>query len=206
MDKQQSEAIPATEKQTPKTHNSLKLILIIACVLLAAAAVGAYFWQHHKVTTLSSQLNSQSSQLASQSNKISALQGQLANIEKGALTNLAISVNHASRFDVFGAGTTDDVSVSVTIKNQSTSAATIDTSAFKLKDTQNNTYQSYKDAYGAATVSDLDRTLPSGETLLTDQPLAAGETVTGSLVYRAHNTLSNFMVVYGSQSTQVTIK
>jgi len=208
MDSQQSNSIPSLDTQLAKNHHGLQLVFIILIVFLAAGAGGIYYWQHHKVTTLSAQLNSQSSQLASQSTKITSLQKQISDLQKGAQTNLAISVNRASRFDVYGAGatTTDDVAVSVTIKNQSSSTSTIDTSAFKLKDSQNNIYQSYKDAYGNGVVTDLDRTLPSGETLLTNQPLAAGETITGSLVYRAHNTLSTFTLVYGSQSLPVTIK
>src|SRR5579864_181914 len=110
MDKQPSDSSTLPVKQAHKSRGSLTIALILLCVLFTAAVVGVYFWQHHKVTTLSSQL-------ATQSTNLSSLQVQVSNLKKGSQTNLTFSVNHASRFDVFGAGTTDDISVNVTIKN-----------------------------------------------------------------------------------------
>ncbi len=173
-------------------------LLVLSLVLLAG--VGVYIWQHHKVTTMEARITTLTKDIAS-------LESQVADTQKTAQKTATIEINHVSRFALFGASTKDYVAVNVSIKNSSTKAMTINTANFKLRDADNNTYKSYKDVLNGETDNAvIQEALPDGDTLLTNQSLAKGETIKGTLVYSAQNTLSDFSLIFDNQSYQATVK
>ena len=205
MDDQTTVAQPIeTAKQTmspQKSKGKSITMALLAIILMGGAAYGTYYWQHKKVTDLNTKINNLNSQ-------ISSLNKQIADSKQSTQTIApTITVNHASRFELFSSGTKDYVAINVSIKNASSSAVKLATTDFKLKDAQNNVYKSYMDVLnGHADDSAIQQALPSGDTLFSDQSLAAGESVNGSLVFSAANTLSTFSLVYGSNTYKVTVK
>jgi hypothetical protein len=179
----------------------------VGLVILIALIAGVYVWQHNKVTSLETRLAASSSELSSQQQRVYTLESQLSKaqseIASSATPTLGLSVVKAARYTPSGTNTAKNsgVAVDVTITNSTSKAVSLVTSDFKLKDAQGNEYVATNFPAQAT-----DSSLPAGYTLLIDQSLAAGATVSGTLEFGVPTTtLTSFTLVYNSQTLPVTV-
>jgi len=179
----------------------------VGLIILVAAVVGVYVWQHGKVTSLDTRLAASNSELTSQQQRVYSLESQLSKADS-QISNLSpatlqLSFVKGTRYTPSGANSAKNsgVAIDVSITNTTAKAISLVTSAFKIKDAQSN-------SYGATNfpAQSTDSSLPTGYTLLIDQSLAAGATVSGTLEFGVPTTtLTSFTLVYNSQTLAVTV-
>ena len=191
-----------------KIHSAHKFIYgYVGLIILVAAVVGVYVWQHNKVTSLDTQLAASKGELTSQQQRVYSLESQLSKadseLSSSAPAALKLSFDEGTRYTPGGANSAKNsgVAVDVSITNSTSKAVSLVTSTFKLKDAQNNSYV----ATNFPTQS-TDSSLPAGYTLLIDQSIAPGTTISGTLEFGVPTTtLTSFTLVYNSQTLPITV-
>ncbi|MEX0622101.1 MAG: DUF4352 domain-containing protein [Candidatus Woykebacteria bacterium] len=205
-------------KGTPKKRFYRKptfIISIVALILIVVTGVGIYFWQQGIVAGLKDEKSLLDEKVASQSaqiakvekgnkdfqTKINFLEKSLkeatasAQFEFGDLTIASVSGKHFVYEDE--GGPVNFVLVDVSMKNDTEQTLFLSTLGFKLKDANNKSYpQASTGTYK----------LPSGKVLIFDQQMAAGETVSGSVVFSAPKTVNLFTLIYENQERTITVK
>lgn len=177
----------------------------VGLIILVAAVVGVYVWQHNKVTSLNDQVIALNSELGAQQQKVTSLQTQLTKADaanSSAPAILGLSVVKATRYtpSATGSAANSGVAVDVSLTNSTDKAVSIVTSNFKLEDANKNNYVATN-----FPTQTTDSSLPSGYTLLIDQSLAPNTTIQGTLEFSVPTTtLTAFTLVYNSQTLTIT--
>lgn len=205
-------------KPTKKAKFYKKPIFIVSIagvILIIATGVGIYSWQRGIVNGLMGEKSSLEEKVASQSaqleklgkesrdlkSKMSFLEKSLreatasAQFEFGELTIAAAKGEHFL-YESEG-GPVNLVLVDVTMKNNTEQNLFLSALNFKLKDTNNKSYSQAEEGIYK---------LPSGKVIIFDQQMAAGETVSGTLVFAAPKTISLFTLFYDTHQLTLTVK
>jgi len=179
----------------------------VGLIILVAAVVGVYVWQHNKVSALNAHVVAVNAELSAQQKRVYSLESQLskADSEIASFTpaTLGLTVVKATHYTPSGTNSAKNsgVAVDVSIKNPTSKAVSLVTSTFKLKDAQSNSYTATN-----FPAQSTDSSLPSGYSLLIDQSIAPGATVSGTLEFGVPTTtLTAFTLIYNSQSEVVTV-
>jgi hypothetical protein len=175
----------------------------VGLIILVAAVVGVYVWQHDKVSSLNAQVTAISSQLSAQQQEVTSLKSQLAKADSLLPANLGLTIVKTARYTPSTANSVNNSGVAIDIKitNPTSKAVSLVTSDFNLKDSKGNNYVAAN--YPTQTT---DSSLPTGYTLLIDQSLAPNATVTGTLEFSVPTTtLTSFTLVYNSQTVPATV-
>lgn len=187
-----------------KIHAAHKFIYgYVGLIILVAAVVGVYVWQHNKVSSLTAQVTALSSQLGAKEQKVTSLESQLAKADSLLPANLGLSIVKTSRYtpSTTNSAKNSGIAIDIKITNTTSKAVSLVTSDFKLKDSQGNNYVAAN--YPTQTT---DSSLPAGYSLLIDQSLAPNATVTGTLEFSVPTTtLTSFSLIYNSQSLSTTV-
>lgn len=191
-----------------KIHAAHKFIYgYVGLIIFIAAVVGVYVWQHNKVTSLDAQLAASKGELTSQQQRVYSLEAQLSKadseLSSSAAVTLQLSFLKGARYTPSGTNSAKNsgVAVDVSITNSTSKAVSLVTSTFKLKDAQSNSYVATN-----FPTQTTDSSLPTGYTLLIDQSIAAGATVSGTLEFGVSTTtLTAFTLVYNSQTLPITV-
>jgi hypothetical protein len=191
-----------------KIHGAHKYIYgYVGLIILVAAVVGVYVWQHGKVTSLDTQLAASNSELTTQQQRVYSLESQLSKADSQIASlspaTLQLSFVKGTRYTPSGTNSAKNsgVAIDISITNTTSKAISLVTSTFKIKDAQSN-------SYGATNfpAQSTDSSLPTGYTLLIDQSLAPNATVSGTLEFGVPTTtLTSFTLVYNSQTLPVTV-
>jgi len=179
----------------------------VGLVVLVAAVVGVYVWQHNQVSSMGQQVTAVDNELTAQQQKVSALAAQLSKVDNAATSAtpaiLELSVVKATKYTPkasSNAPNTSSVAVDVSITNPTTKSVGLIGSTFKLKDALSNS----STATDVATKT-TDSSLPSGYSLLVDQSLASQATTSGTLEFTVASGQTSFTLIYNSQTIPVTI-
>lgn len=179
----------------------------VGLIILIAVVVGVYEWQHSKVKSLDAHVAAVNAELSAQQSRVYSLESQLSKADselaKVTPATLGLTVAKATHYTPSGTKTTKNsgVAVDVSITNPTTSTVSLVTSNFKLKDASGNIYTATN-----FPSQSTDSSLPSGYTLLIDQSLAPGATVSGTLEFGVPTTtLTSFTLEFNSQSEVVNL-
>lgn len=200
----ESSVAPAAITPPVKIHAAHKFIYgYVGLIILVAAVVGVYVWQHNKVSSLNSQVTALSSELSARGQNIISLESQLAKADSLLPPNLDLSIVKTARYTPSAANSTKNSGVAIDIKitNPTAKPVSLVTSDFSLKDTMSDEYVATN--YPTQTT---DSSLPAGYSLLIDQSLAPKATVTGTLEFNVPTTtLTSFTLIYNSQAVSATV-
>ncbi len=222
------EAQEKQEKQTIATSRSSKRIFLLLFVLLLVIGLSgysAYYWQHKKVTRLTTNLSDANKQidylkaqqvgsskqidhLASENNKLtSELSDQKTNnaptIDTSTetaptLPKLSITVTGAQKYTPSSNPNEKDIVVNVTITNPSSSTINLPVSSFILYDPVKDSSPDFATHAG--------ETLPDGTVVLNDVTLSPGQTIKGGLLFSVFNAnYNNYTMTYDTQSYAVSV-
>ncbi len=191
------------EKQTPHVDSKefktkTILLTLLAVVLIFSSSSGVYYWQHKKLKQVQLQLAQSSQSNSSLESKIGALNKQVASLDSQStqsnglaqsakepaaqtvpVADLTIKVLDGYRYYTTQYPNNPYVVVDVTLTNNSSTSLPVPVSSFNLRDSSGNGGGSFGELAGT--------TMPNGKTILGDQTLAAGQTVTGGLTFSAFN-------------------
>ena len=206
------------QTKEPTRRSKLRALAVLLILLLATG--GVYFWQDSKIKDLNSQLSglndmtkkqgeeilSQAAQIADLEDQVAATQSDTPVVED-ATPDLGVTIKSASRIGSIYGGNSY-IAVTVSVKNSGSTSAALDLTSFKLTDTDNNKYQSLREQQSSTSdynyvLSILD--LPKNSTLLTTQTVNKGETVAGTLVFYANNSLSDFTLSYQGVDQSISL-
>jgi hypothetical protein len=203
---------PKTKRQFTKLKRFVSLLLVL--MLITGTGTGVYWWQHRKVAaanvTIGSlensvkTLNGQLTTLQAQYNKVTSELTDLRAPAGQQLDSITVTLNGASYVNPFGSGIgigpTAYLGVDVTIKNPNSSTIYVSPQEFKLKGSQNETYQNF-DPSGVQVSG-----LPAGYQPLTNQSLGPNEVVRGAIIFTLpNNSQYNFNLIHDEQSHAITV-
>lgn len=201
-----------------KSKKQLIIYLVIAAVVTGIIA-GVYIIGKNSLNNkisefeaekkrLTEQVASQSAQLNKLEKEKTDLNSKVTFLEKSLkeatasssfeFGTLSITTATATQFTFEEAGIAQDLLlVDVTLKNDTKQTLFLSTLSFKLKDTDNKSYpMPDKGSY----------VLPSGKVLLFDQQMAAGETVSGTVVFKTPKSIKLFTLLYENNERTLTVK
>lgn len=201
-----------TVKKTKVIHRRLLpiiLVVILVAILSGSAGFGVYHYEHNKLSGVQLQLTKSNqdnsglqSEVATLNKKVSSLTSQLngqttnTNTDSsGAATTqttpvatdpLSIKVLDEYKYYTTKYPNTPYIVVDVTLTNTGASSLTLPVSSFNLHDVSTGS--------GGGDFGDMaGTTMTNGQTILGDQILAAGQTVTGGLAF---STLDQNLTLY----------
>ena len=210
---------PLNPTKLKKSKKQLIIYLVIAAVVIGIIA-GVYIIGKNSLNNKTSEFETEkkklTQQIASQSAQLNKLVKEKTDLnarvtfldkslkEATASSNfefgtLSIPLATATQFTYEEEGVTsvDLLLVDVTLKNDTEKTLFLSTLSFKLKDTDNKSYpMPDKESY----------VLPSGKVLLFDQQMAAGETVSGTVVFQAPKSIKLFTLLYEKNERTLTVK
>ena len=209
----------------PKARLKVSVLLsAVVIVLTASSTYGMYYWQHTEVTALSAKLASADATINKMSKDLAtlnaryktidgqyqALQGQYQAVISSqsqsppSQSDLTLTVLRAARYTTGPCCQyRQNVAVVVMLKNPTKSTISIATTAFKLKDANDNSYFAQP---GVASGPDAVNTyLGTGYVDLISQTLAPGDSVSGAIhFYVVDKSIQNYTLVNGDNTYPVT--
>lgn len=210
---------PLNTTKTKKSKKQLIISIVIVTVIIGILAGGYLIGQNslnNKTSEFAAEKKKLTQQIASQSAQLNKLAKEKTDLnarvtflgkslkEATASSNfefgtLSIPLATATQFTYEEEGVTsvDLLLVDVTLKNDTEKTLFLSTLSFKLKDTDNKSYpRPDRKSY----------VLPSGKVLLFDQQMAAGETVSGTVVFQAPKSIKLFTLLYEKNERTLIVK
>lgn len=184
---------------------------VLASALIIAVGTGVYYWQHHEVDNLDSQLKTVTADLnnkAKEYNSVNAQLQSLGNNSKSPLTqsSLQLSVVSASRYTPDGNPdlVNQGVAVQIELINKTTSTINVVPDNINLLDVRNNSYN--ESTFNSQTSGYALNPLPNKGVALNAQTIAPQEVLRGTLLFIVSDTsLTKFTLVSGSQTYPVNL-